>query len=322
MEIELGEIKIVSIRTKWSNEATDFTPWLAEDENIAKLGNALGFELEVENTEVSVGPYFADILAKDTVTGSYVVIENQLGKTDHDHLGKSITYASVLDASAIIWIAGHFTEEHKKSLDWLNDHTTDEISFYGVQIELWQIDNSKPALRFNVISSPTEIIRQSAKIKAGENLSDNNKLQYNYWTKFRDKLQKTNQIPSLQAPRPQYWFDVALGKAGIFLSNIASPDKKRIGLRIYISNKICDSIYPKLLEYKLQIENELNQKLEWNPNPSNRDKIIALYKDFNFPDTVKWDESLDWHVDLTIKFRKVFSKIIREIDKQSFANSN
>jgi len=132
----LGKIKTVPLRSIWKNEAYDFTPWLSE--NITDLGEALGLELEFEDKEVSVGPYSADILAKDAGTGQYVVIENQLEKTNHDHLGKCITYSAVLNASAVIWVASDFTEEHKKALDWLNDHTSDEIAFYGVKIELIQ----------------------------------------------------------------------------------------------------------------------------------------------------------------------------------------
>src|SRR5690554_541925 len=153
-EIDFGILKTLPPRLKWNNEARDFTPWLSN--NISELNKALGLELEVENTEVAVGPYSADILAKDTGTGQYVVIENQLEKTNHDHLGKAITYASVLDASTIIWIATDFTEEHKKALDWLNDHTSDQISIFGVQVELWQIDNSNAALRFNIVSKPNQ----------------------------------------------------------------------------------------------------------------------------------------------------------------------
>lgn len=152
--MEFGILKTVPARQKWTNEARDFTPWLAN--NISELNKALGLELEVENTEVAVGPYSADILAKDTGTGQYVVIENQLEKTNHDHLGKAITYASVLDASTIIWIATDFTEEHKKALDWLNDHTSDQISIFGVQVELWQIDNSNAALVLTLLANPTK----------------------------------------------------------------------------------------------------------------------------------------------------------------------
>ena len=153
----LGKIKNVPLRKIWKNEALDFTPWLVE--NLNDLGQAVGLVLEFEGKEVAVGPYSADILAKDTGTGQFVVIENQLEKTNHDHLGKCITYSSILNASAVIWVAAEFTEEHKKALDWLNDHTSDEISFYGVKVELLQIDESAPAIQFNIKSSPNEMVR-------------------------------------------------------------------------------------------------------------------------------------------------------------------
>ena len=127
MPEQLGEFKRLNPRSLWANETLDFTPWLASAENLQRLGSAIGIELELENTEVSVGPYSADILARDTGTDKYVVVENQLEKTDHDHLGKSITYASVLDASGVVWIATEFTDEHEKALTWLNDHTSDEL---------------------------------------------------------------------------------------------------------------------------------------------------------------------------------------------------
>ena len=140
--MQMGQLSKLDVRTVWPHEATDFTPWIAEEESINLLGTALGLELEIESTEVSVGPYSADILARDSGTGKYVVIENQLEKTNHDHLGKSITYAAVLDASSIVWIAPDFTQEHEKALTWLNDHTSADVAFYGVRLELWQIDDS------------------------------------------------------------------------------------------------------------------------------------------------------------------------------------
>lgn len=308
--MDLGELKNVPPRQKWNNEASDFTPWIAN--NIELLNKAIGLELEVENTEVAAGPYSADILAKDTGTGKYVIIENQLEQTNHDHLGKALTYASVLDAAIIIWIAPKFTEEHTKALDWLNDHTVEDISFYGVQVELWQIDNSKPALRFNVISKPSEAVRQAARIKASDDLSDSKKFQLDYWTKFKEKLAKTKKIPSLQTPRPQYWFDVTLGKSYIHMSNICNTWENTVGARIYIGNKIADTMLPYLESRKEEIEKAIGQKLQWNPNPDNRDKIIVLLHPTDFNDPKKVEESLDWLVEYTIKFRETFYKIIQE----------
>lgn len=308
--MELGILKTVTPRQKWGNEARDFTPWLAE--NIIELNKALGLELEVENIEVGVGPYSADILAKDTGTDEYVVIENQLEKTNHDHLGKAITYASVLDASTIIWIATDFTEEHKKSLDWLNDHTHEKISFYGVQVELWQIDDSKAALRFNVISKPNLAVRQAARSKGTDDLSDKRRFQFEFWNKFKDKLAKTKKIPSLQTPRPQYWFDVTLGKSYIHISNTCNTDDNTVGVRIYIGNKIADSMLPFLESKKDEIEKSIGQKLSWKSNPDNRDKVIILQHTTDFADKEKLDEAINWLVDYTIKFRETFSKIIKQ----------
>jgi len=310
--MDLGELKSVPARIKWSKEAYEFTPWLAQ--NIVRLNNAIGIELEVENTEVAAGPYSADILAKDTATDQYVVIENQLEKTNHDHLGKALTYASVLNATCIIWVATEFTPEHTKALDWLNDHTTEEISFYGVQIELWQIDDSKPALKFNVISKPNEAVRQATRTKSNEELSDARRFQYSFWQRFKTKLEKTKKIPSLRSPAAQYWYDIALGKSGIHLSSTCNTDiPNTVGVRIYISNRIADTMLPYLESKKIEIETSIGQALLWNPNPTNRDKVITLLHETDYNDEKKIEESLDWLVEYTLKFRDTFSKLIREI---------
>ena len=166
MTTQLGQLKKVDIRSQWQNEGADFTPWLASDAGITMLSDALGIELEVEDVEVAVGPYSADILARDTATGDYVVIENQLGRTDHDHLGKSLTYTAGLDASAVVWIAADFTEEHKKALDWLNINSSEDVSYFGIRVELWQIEDSKPAVNFNIISRPAEFGRKAITSKS------------------------------------------------------------------------------------------------------------------------------------------------------------
>ncbi|MBO6536816.1 MAG: DUF4268 domain-containing protein [Balneolaceae bacterium] len=306
----LGEIKKVQLRKIWKNEAYDFTPWLAE--NLEQIGEAIGLELELDSKEVSVGPFSADILAKDTGSDKFVVIENQLEKTNHDHLGKCITYASVLDASAVIWIASKFTDQHKKALDWLNDHTSDEIGFYGIKVELWQIDESQPAVRFNVVSEPNTAVRQATKRKEQGELSDTRKTQFEFWTAFREKLENTGKIRSLQTPRPQYWFDVALGKSGIHLSNTFNTDRNEIGVRVYIHNKKVEEWLPYFELKKEIIESKIGTELNWNPNPNNKDKVITLTKHFDLERKENWKEAIDWLSKNTVKFKATFSNIIKE----------
>jgi hypothetical protein len=313
MTIELGEIKKIGVRQLWKHEEQEFTPWLAKDENIGKLADAIGLELQVEGVEVPVGPFSTDVLAKDT-SGNFVVIENQFGKTDHDHLGKILTCAATLGATTVVWIAERFTDEHRKAIEWLNEHTTDELGLYAVEIELWQIDQSKPGLRFNVLSQPTEISRQAITVKSAGPITDARKLQLEFWTLFREKLLERKIVASAQTPRPQYWFDVSLGRSNIHLSNIANPVDGRIGVRVYISNKIADGALPQLEAERAAIETEIGETLQWNPSPENLDKIIMLSRDADLNDRSKWSEYVTWLVDKTDKFKKVFWPRVKKLN--------
>src|SRR4051812_43362290 len=145
----LSHLKQIDLKDVWSHEASSFTPWLALEQNIALLGDTLGLELEVEAQEKAVGPFRADILCKDLQTNTWVLIENQLERTDHTHLGQVLTYASGLGAVTIVWIAARFTEEHRATLDWLNKITDRSFRFFGIEVELWRIGDSSPAPKFN-----------------------------------------------------------------------------------------------------------------------------------------------------------------------------
>jgi len=307
--MKLIKQKQINPRKMWPNEALNFTPWLAE--NIAELGEKMGMELEVVGQEVSVGPYSADVLAKDVDTDAYVVIENQLEKTNHDHLGKSITYASALNAKTIVWIATDFTEEHKKALDWLNDNTNEDLAFWGVQLELWQISEETASMRLNIVSRPSTSVK-TIKSKTN-NESESRNTQLEFWTKFRDKLQATKKIPSLQTPQPRYWFDVRIGRSNILLSDTCSPQKNIVGVRLYIRSSVVDVYYPALLAKKEDINKALGCEPIWDANPDARDKTIAISYNTDLTDPEKVEEALDWLVEQTIIFHRVFSKEVKEI---------
>jgi len=136
---KLGQMERVDLREAWVSEAGSFTPWLAREENLTLLGEALRLRLECEAQEKNVGPFRADILCKDADTGQQVLIENQLECTDHSHLGQLLTYAAGLQAATIIWVAAKFIDEHRAALDWLNEITDDRFCFFGVEVELWRI---------------------------------------------------------------------------------------------------------------------------------------------------------------------------------------
>jgi hypothetical protein len=158
----IGRLTRVELREIWIREATDFTLWLAREENLAVLAETLGIDLELEAQEKAVGPFRADILCKDIDSNAWVLIENQLECTDHSHLGQLLTYASGLQAVTIIWIAARFTEEHRATLDWLNKITDESFRFFGLEVELWRIGDSPAAPKFNIVSKPNDWSRSVA----------------------------------------------------------------------------------------------------------------------------------------------------------------
>jgi hypothetical protein len=189
----LGRLERVDVRDVWQKESEDFTPWLASEENIALLGDAIGLELEVEAQEKDVGPFRADILCKDTATGNWVLVENQLERTDQGHLGQLLTYAAGLQAVTIVWVAERFTDEHRAALGWLNEITDDRFNFFGLEIELWRIGTSPVAPKFNVVCKPNDwsktVAAGAAQVQI-ESLTDTKKLQLEFWTAFRSHVEE------------------------------------------------------------------------------------------------------------------------------------
>ena len=204
----LGRLIKVELRDAWEHEAHDFTPWLAQEDNIALLSDTIGIDLEVEAQEKNVGPFSADILCKDTANDHWVLIENQLERTDHTHLGQLITYAAGLNAVTIVWIADRFTDEHRAALDWMNEITGENLTFFGLEVELWRIGNSIAAPKFNVVSSPNDWTKNFGG-KSGTftpaNLSEIRVLQRDYWAYLHKHLEETNSIIRKGKPQPQSW---------------------------------------------------------------------------------------------------------------------
>ena len=192
--MKLGKIRKIDLRDVWASESSDFTPWLAKEENIALLGDAIEMDLEVESQEKTVGPFRADILAKDLATNHYVLIENQLELTNHNHLGQIMTYAAGLDAFSIVWIAKSFTEEHRAALDWLNRITVENINFFGIEIEVIQIGDSLPAPQFNVVAKPNDWSKSVKSSASSGELTETKVKQQEYWTEFKDYLLWTERL--------------------------------------------------------------------------------------------------------------------------------
>jgi Domain of unknown function (DUF4268) len=311
---QFGRLQLLDVRASWPDEARYFTPWLATAEGIGLLAQELGVELAVEGIEVAVGPYSADILARDLTSNALVVIENQLDKTDHDHLGKVLTYAAVLGATSVIWIARAFTEEHRKTLEWLNDLTKGDLTLYGVELQVWRIDDSRPSPRFEVVCRPNEIVRQAAMAREAEEFSDTRRLQFEFWTEVRRRLERSGRFRSLRTPRPQYWYDVALGRRHITLSLFANTWDKRIGVRIYLGREVADLALNQLLPMRVEIEQAIGEPLEWNPFSEKQDKIIRLMRSGDITDRAHWPELAEWITAKAVAFAEAFRSRIAALD--------
>lgn len=207
----LGRLEPVDLRAYWAREDTEFTPWLAREENIGLLGEALGMQLEVQGVEEAVGPFRADVLCLDRGSGALVLVENQLGRTDHSHLGQVLTYAAGLDAARVVWIAKRFADEHRAALDWLNFITGEEFHFFGVQVELWRVDDSRPAPRFHVLSMPNGWTKSMAADRSAARSADTRGLHQTFWRGFVDYAEKRE--PAYPVPAPaggRNWVHVRL----------------------------------------------------------------------------------------------------------------
>ena len=196
----LGVLKeIKDLRQVWPHEALDFTPWLAEDDNITLLADSVGLEISVDETESNVGDFNVDIYASEIGTDRKIIIENQLEETNHDHLGKLITYASGKSADIIILVVKKAREEHRSAIEWLNNHTDENISFFLIEIKLYQIGNSELAVKFEVIEKPNDWTKE---IKKQTNSSPSLQARYDYWMAFNDYAFSNKNLVRLPRPGP------------------------------------------------------------------------------------------------------------------------
>lgn len=282
--------------------------------NIEELSNIIGVDLEVEGTEIFIGNYKADIIAKDISNNKNVIIENQLEKTNHDHLGKIITYASGINASIIIWISKEVTEEHRKAIDWLNENTGEDISFFGIEIELWKIGESLPAPRFNIICRPNEWTKNSTNISKNKNLSKTKSLQLEFWNYLSDYFNKQNTFLSLRTPGPKHWYSISIGKSKFHLSLTVNTVRKRIGCELYMRGEKAKEAYSQLEDMKEQIETELETPINWEELPEGQDSRIILYEDGDLNNKDDWEGMVAWFKIWSEGFYNVFSPKVKALN--------
>ena len=300
--------EVDDLRTIWPHEALDFTPWLADEKNIGLLSDAIGIDITVDETESNVGDFHVDIVATETGTDRKIIIENQLEDTNHDHLGKLITYASGKEASIIVWVVKRAREEHKAAIEWLNNHTDDKVGFFLCEIKLYKIGASCPAVKFNVVEQPndwTKAIKQSAITNETE------KLRFDYWQVFYDYITNDKAFMKLlnpQKPRTDHWFNLYLGTSLCHLSVNQIQKRDELNIEIYIDNS--KEFFAKLETNKDTIESIVGEKLDWRELPNRKASRIILAREADFTDQSKWQEQFDWIVDKAKRLQKAVKQFV------------
>lgn len=308
MEKALGKIKkITDLRSVWSNEALDFTKWLAKEDNLSLLGEAIGIDLSLEEEESSVGNFHVDIFASESGTDRKVIIENQLEETNHDHLGKIITYAAGKDAQVIVWIVKKVRDEHLQAIEWLNQHTDSNIGFFLVCIELWQIDDSKYAPVFNVVEKPNDWAKT---MKSAEGLNETQKLKLNYWQSFvevmRDNATYTNNF-TIRKANPQHWYNLSLHSSSYHIGLTLNTQKNSIGCEVYISDD--KDLFHKLEESKDEFKKAFGGEVEWIE--ATKACRILVRKSMNVKKQENWNTCFDWYLEKSL----IFKKLMKDLDK-------
>lgn len=303
---KLEEIK--DLRTVWPHEALDFTPWLAQDDNITLLADAIGIDITVDETESSVGDFNVDIFASETGTDRKIIIENQLEDTNHDHLGKLITYASGKSADIVIWVVKQAREEHKAAIEWLNNHTDDSVGFFLCEIKLYRIGNSEPAVKFEVIEKPNDWTKE---IKKSESINETQQLRYDYWVAFEDYAFKNPTFAKnfkKRKPSKNHWLNFSIGSSACHIAVSQIKQRNELDVELYISDDT--ELYNSLYENKTDIELTSGLSFDWRELPDRKASRIVLEKSVQLENKNAWGSQFEWLIDVMVKMKTTFNKYI------------
>lgn len=306
---KLGKLSKTDLREIWKNEEYDFSAWLAEEGNLSLLSDELGISIKLIEKEAGVGKYSLDILAEEEGTGHKIVIENQLENTDHDHLGKIITYAAGHDAKIIIWIFKDIREEHRSAIDWLNDNTGDDILFFAVKLEVWKINDSEPAPKFQIICQPNEwkkVVKHSSESK---DLGQTELKKLDFWTNLKVYASENKVTLFRQTPSPQHWYNVSIGSSDAHIALTINTREGALGCELYIDNN--KPLFEYLKTKASQLEEQLNGKLEWI-EAKKACRIVLRKENVDLDDEKNINNLFDWMIEKATVFHKVFSSIVKQ----------
>lgn len=307
--MEIGRLKEVEVRDLWKHEQYDFSEWLSRPENIEYLNDILSLSLVDIQKETTVGDYRCDLFAKDETTDTRVVIENQLEASNHDHLGKIITYASSLKATIVVWIVKKAREEHRAAIEWLNNNTVENIGFFLIELHAYKIGNSLPAPKFEVIEQPNGYIKSSKNTALNKDDSQPAIERKAFWTKFNERIEDAGKPFNIRKPSTDHWYNIAIGTSQAYICVNLVNKENQIVLEIYINDN--KALFDSLYCCKDEIENKLEMHFQWDRLDTKKaSRIKHFIPGLNFDDHSNYDALMDEIIEKSIRMKKVFREYI------------
>lgn len=315
--MELSRISPVDPRTVWTHEARDLTPWLLANADV--LADVLGIDLELSIAEHPVGPFSLDLLGRDLTNDCVLIVENQLTPTDHDHLGKLITYAAGTDARTVVWLAPTFREEHRQALDLLNDLGGERVRFFGVELRVVRIGESPAPPLLELRAQPNDWHAQlSAAASTGSRSGGKTSAYAGFWARFLERVRTEHpDWTRAQKPTTANWFAMPCPfKGGPYYSfSFAQGGRLRSELYIdFADPNRAGGLYDALLQRKSAIEAEYGSELSWEELPERRASRIADYADGNVLEVAAHDDYISWFFEAGARLRRAIDRVAAEID--------
>ena len=300
---KLGRVQFVAVREVWPNEATSFTPWLLENEDL--LGDLLGIEVSLSANEHKVGDFSLDLLGTNLSNDTPLIVENQLARTDHSHLGQLLTYAGGLEPSTIVWIASEFRDEHRAALDWLNEVTDEQTHFFGVVVQAVRIGDSPPAPWLDLVVKPnqwSEVARQATQSRGQFEVKERYR---RFWSGFLEAHRTSHEMFARKRPATIQWMTLKTGVSGIGLG--LNVQRKRIYVDLYFGDAAETNMarLEHLLAQKELIEETFGGSLSWEELEGKKATRIGYYGEGSLLDEENWPSCYSWLADVAIRFKRV-----------------
>jgi hypothetical protein len=308
--MHVGKLELVPLREIWANEARDFTTWLAE--NLDFLGDVLQLELSLVEQEASAGSFSADILAEED-SGNLVIVENQLERSDHDHLGKLITYLSNLQAKAAVWITSQPRPEHETAIHWLNETLPADVAFYLMKLEAYRIGESPPAPLLSIVAGPSPEAREIGGKK--KDLAQRHVQRLEFWGELLERAKEHTSLHAGRSPCKDHWIGAGAGKSGLAFNYVIRTDDSQVELYIGQGETAANkSIFDQLFASKEPVEEVFGEPLEWQRLDERRGcRIRHVIPGGGLRDRERWSETQEAMVEAMVRLEKALKPRIRRL---------